>query len=136
MSEASLDTTKKILRSILNTVKNGLSVNELQKQYRELEGRYIPYQQLGYNNIRSFLGAIPDTVYIRNYGTEFRVFPVLTESSKHIHALVTEQRPSKNSKSSKKKPIPPFPFRYGFNQPMPYYANNNLNQVYWPPNYR
>lgn len=61
MSEE-IDDVKKVLRSLLVTVPNGMCVTELQREFRQMEGRNIPCGR--FNSIIEFLDSIPETVRV------------------------------------------------------------------------
>lgn len=57
-----IDEVKKVLKSLLITVPNGMCVSQLENEYREMEGRNIP--RGGFGSIVGFLDSIPETVRV------------------------------------------------------------------------
>lgn len=80
MGEASLlDTTKTVLRSLIVSSPEALTVHQLNKDYNRSEGRDIPFARLGYATLKSFLNSMPDVLTLDSY-TSF-VKPVLSKNS-------------------------------------------------------
>lgn len=94
-SVSKLDKMKKIIRSLVNTSKAGLTSDQLNVDYRELEGKDIPFHEFGYTNLNTFLKSIPDTVKIIQSGNKLLINRIVSEESKHITKLVDEQNSSK-----------------------------------------
>lgn len=90
MSDAEKTALVKVLRSLINSRKDS-NIQNLCNDYRETEGRDIPFQRFNYHNLASFLTSTG----------EFSVWPNQTivakasEASEHIHKLVTEQNTKK-----------------------------------------
>ena len=57
-----LENTKTMLRSLLISVKGGLTLQQLNKDYIDENGEDVPFSALGYSNLVSFLKTIPDAV--------------------------------------------------------------------------
>lgn len=62
----SLHNTKAILRSLINSAPTGLTVADLERDFANQEGRRIPFVELGYNRLHSFLQSIDDTLTVIN----------------------------------------------------------------------
>ena len=60
------ESVKKMLRSVLQSSKAGVSINRLQGEYRSLCGEFIPLWRLGYQDLESYLRAIPSVVRLEN----------------------------------------------------------------------
>lgn len=56
------ETIKKMLRSVLQSSKTGVSINSLQSEYRSLCGESIPLKKLGYSKLEDYLISIPSVV--------------------------------------------------------------------------
>lgn len=52
----------KMLRSVLQSSKAGVSIDSLQSEYRSLCGESIPLKKLGYSELEDFLQSIPSVV--------------------------------------------------------------------------
>lgn len=55
---------KKYITSLLTSTPLLITMQELDKDYRNTIGEAIPYQKLGYNSLEHFLRSIPDTVQV------------------------------------------------------------------------
>lgn len=87
MSEKSLlATTKTLLKSLVISSPENLTVDKLEKDYKLREGKEIPYQQLGYPNLKSFLYSIPDTLSV-NPRTNIVIAIVPEGSSNAVRTL-------------------------------------------------
>lgn len=58
------DAVKKILRCLLVTVPNGMSVANLERDFFEMEGRGIPYRKFNFRTINEYLNALSDTLRV------------------------------------------------------------------------
>lgn len=56
------ESVKKMLRSVLQSSKAGVSVSSLQSEYRSLCGESIPLKKLGYSKLEDYLKSIPSVV--------------------------------------------------------------------------
>lgn len=41
------------------------TIAQLCKDFREIEGRPMPFREIGFNSVEDFLRSIPDTVQVR-----------------------------------------------------------------------
>ncbi|VEN60639.1 unnamed protein product, partial [Callosobruchus maculatus] len=90
MSE--METVKKYIISVLTSTPLTMTMSQLNKDYRNMLGEEIPYAKLGYNSLEHFLKSVPDTVHVKGNGFMATVLPVVSEKSKHINDLVTNQK--------------------------------------------
>lgn len=67
-----IELVKKMLRAVLQSNKNGVSVSRLQSDYRALTGEFIQHKQMGYPSLEGFLRAIPSVVRMENRLGEVR----------------------------------------------------------------
>lgn len=51
-----------MLRAVLQSNKNGVSVTRLQSDYRALTGEFIQHRQMGYPALEGFLRSVPSVV--------------------------------------------------------------------------
>lgn len=65
MANKSLNNTKTVLRSLIIASPNGITIQQLKKEYMEQEGTDIPYAALGYQRLDVFLRALNDTFDVR-----------------------------------------------------------------------
>ncbi|XP_055595223.1 tudor domain-containing protein 5-like isoform X2 [Uranotaenia lowii] len=89
METYSMDALKKIIRSIaISAPAHGLSVSELARDFKNIEGFDLPYKRMGFNSVDTFLLTMPDVVRLDGYGPSATVKPIVTESNKHIREFV------------------------------------------------
>lgn len=67
------ESIKKMLRSVLQSSKTGVSVSSLQSEYRGLCGEFIPLKKLGYSKLEDYLRSIPSVVRLEYCMGEVRV---------------------------------------------------------------
>ncbi|XP_011192994.1 uncharacterized protein LOC105218853 isoform X2 [Zeugodacus cucurbitae] len=102
-----LQEIKAVIKSLVVSCPNAITIDELNRDYRSTEGQQIPYQKLGFQTLESFLRSIPDTVNVYGSGPIASVGIVLNQKSAHIHHMVCEQKKTRNRpKSAKHKIIP------------------------------
>ncbi|XP_068098183.1 tudor domain-containing protein 5-like [Hyperolius riggenbachi] len=94
-----LERLKKDVRSLLIASKHGLSIKELEKDYRMLIGSPLPVRALDYNSAMAMLLDMPDvvTVHTKTDGTVV-LHGVVNEETKSIADLVSKQKASCSSK--------------------------------------
>lgn len=59
-----LQEVKAVIKSLVVSCPNAITIDELNLDYRSIEGQRIPYQKLGFQTLESFLRSIPDTVNV------------------------------------------------------------------------
>ncbi|KAM4603890.1 tudor domain-containing protein 7A [Polymixia lowei] len=89
------ESVKKMLRSVLQSSKGGVSVGRLQSEYRSLCGELIPLKQLGYPNLEEYLRTIPSVVRMEYRMGELTCFAAVCKETAHIAELVARQKSSK-----------------------------------------
>uniref|UniRef100_H3DL34 Tudor domain containing 7 a n=1 Tax=Tetraodon nigroviridis TaxID=99883 RepID=H3DL34_TETNG len=94
---ADTDSIKKLLRSVLQSSKEGVSLSTLQSDYRSLCGDSIPLKKLGYSRLEDYLRSIPSVVHLESHMGELRCFAVVCQKTAHIAELVAKQKSSKKS---------------------------------------
>ncbi|KAL2098291.1 hypothetical protein ACEWY4_007498 [Coilia grayii] len=106
---------KKLLRAVLQSSRDGVSLSRLQSDYRDLTGNFIQYKRMGYRSLEEFLKTMPSVVRLSNLHGEVRCFAVACQETGHIAELVARQRSSKKSGHAKRltchmrvKPASPF----------------------------
>ncbi|XP_067123272.1 tudor domain-containing protein 5-like [Centruroides vittatus] len=110
MSEILLLETKQIIRSLLISCPSKITVGQLCKDYRDLNGRTLPYAELGYKNAEDFVKSLNDVVQLEWMPNlnEYGLGAVADASTKHIEKMVKRQK--KNTKHRhiiKKKNVAP-----------------------------
>uniref|UniRef100_A0A3Q1ESJ4 Tudor domain containing 7 a n=1 Tax=Acanthochromis polyacanthus TaxID=80966 RepID=A0A3Q1ESJ4_9TELE len=98
---ADSESIKKMLRSVLQSSKNGVSINNLQSEYRSLCGEAIPLKKLGFSKLEDYLRSIPSVVRLEYRMGELKCFATVCQETAHIAELVARQKNSKKSGPSK-----------------------------------
>ncbi|XP_027139011.1 tudor domain-containing protein 7A isoform X1 [Larimichthys crocea] len=91
------ESIKKMLRSVLQSSKEGVSMNSLQSEYRSLCGEGIPLKKLGFSTLEDYLRSIPSVVRLDYRMGELKCFAAVCEETAHIAELVARQKSSKKS---------------------------------------
>ncbi|XP_075167228.1 tejas isoform X2 [Haematobia irritans] len=102
-----LKQVKVILKSLVLSYPEKITIDQLNRDYRDVEGQDIPYKKLGYRTLEQFLRQIPDTLLVAGTGHSALVFFVENEKSAHIHNMIMGQkksRPRNRSARSRNKP--------------------------------
>uniref|UniRef100_A0A8C5KHT7 Tudor domain-containing protein 7 n=1 Tax=Jaculus jaculus TaxID=51337 RepID=A0A8C5KHT7_JACJA len=90
------DLISKMLRAVLQSHKNGIALPRLQGEYRSLTGDWIPFKQLGYPTLESYLRSVPAVVRIETSRSgEITCCAVACTETERIAQLVARQRTSK-----------------------------------------
>ncbi|XP_077972163.1 uncharacterized protein LOC120339020 [Styela clava] len=90
-----LESTKKMIRAVLLSCKDGVQANRLQSDFKSLTGGGIPFQKLGFNSVHELIQSIPDVVRINERFGETMYHAVADDSTKHIQKMVSSQRSAK-----------------------------------------
>ena len=91
------DVTKRI-RALLISAKGGCSPKELYQDYREVVGESIPYQELGYRSLMTFIHDIPDVVTAKlTRDNRIMLHAVTDRNTQHIARMVSRQKPSRSA---------------------------------------
>ena len=101
-----LDKVKKDIRAILISAPLGVPAHIFAKDYRQMNGREIPFRELGHRDLDSFIFSLPDVIRIGTGPTGLVTFyPVVTDDTKHIVNMIRKQK-----KPSIKKAVIPSSF--------------------------
>eukprot|EP00095_Tigriopus_kingsejongensis_P000637 maker-scaffold275_size226830-snap-gene-1.31 protein:Tk00637 transcript:maker-scaffold275_size226830-snap-gene-1.31-mRNA-1 annotation:"tdrd7" len=98
--EKKLKEVKSLLRSLLISAKDGVELNYIIKEYKQMVGTEIPYRILGYASLEEFLEQITDTCRVARTARGFVLYAISTADTYHITQMVARQ------KSIKRKPKP------------------------------
>lgn len=74
---ADSESVKKLLRSVLQSSKEGVSVSTLQSEYRSLCGESINLKKLGYSRLEDYLQSIPSVVRLVSCMGQVRLVEVI-----------------------------------------------------------
>ncbi|XP_056265628.1 tudor domain-containing protein 7A isoform X2 [Pseudoliparis swirei] len=89
---------KKMLRSVLQSSKAGVSMSDLQSDYRSLCGERIPLQALGFSKLEDYLKSIPSVVRLQQlHMGDIKCFAGVCKETANIAELVANQKSSKKS---------------------------------------
>ncbi|XP_066930838.1 tudor domain-containing protein 5-like [Clytia hemisphaerica] len=88
-----MDEVKKIVRALLISTKNGLSVSELCSEYSLVASKPLPYKELGYYSAVELVKDMPDVVRpIFISGGVMLLKGIADSSTAHINELVRHQK--------------------------------------------
>lgn len=94
-SVESREEIQKLLSSLLIARKEanttGVPIARLDQDYRDETGQRIPFRQFGHGCLVDFLQSLSQKLIIRFRDGMHYVFPVVTEKTKHVSALVAGQ---------------------------------------------
>uniref|UniRef100_T1J3I9 Tudor domain-containing protein 7 n=1 Tax=Strigamia maritima TaxID=126957 RepID=T1J3I9_STRMM len=97
--------TEKLLRSVLQSCKNGVLLRQLEHDYRFITGDPIPFLKFGYSSLELYLRTIPTVVKLTNGPNGVTAEAVADKSTSHIAELVSRQLVTKSKAKSNKKPF-------------------------------
>ena len=106
-----LNYTKKLIRAILLTGKDGYPLNSFSKTYKDFENKECPFKELGFQSMDIFLKSIPDVVEFREVEGKTFIFGVPDARTKHVHKLVQNQKTEANFHPRRIKPSQTFSAR-------------------------
>ncbi|XP_046901325.1 tudor domain-containing protein 7A [Hypomesus transpacificus] len=89
------DMTQKMLRAVLQSNKNGVSITRLQSDFKSLTGEFIPHRQRGYPSLEAYLRTMPSVARLDYRMGEVMCFAGVCEETAHIAQLVARQKSSK-----------------------------------------
>ncbi|XP_061685862.1 tudor domain-containing protein 7A isoform X2 [Syngnathoides biaculeatus] len=91
------ESIKKMLRAVLQSSKEGVSIHRLQEEYRSLCFENIPLKKLGFSNLEDYLRSIPSVVRLDYNNGDLRCFAAICSETAHIAQLVARQKSSMKS---------------------------------------
>ncbi|XP_029459392.1 tudor domain-containing protein 7 isoform X2 [Rhinatrema bivittatum] len=98
MQETEKELIAKMLRAVLQSNKNGVVLSRVQGEYKSLTGDWIPFKQLGYPTLESYLRSIPMVVRVEaNRSGEVVCSAVACTETAQIAKLVARQRTAKKN---------------------------------------
>ncbi|XP_069986778.1 tudor domain-containing protein 7B isoform X18 [Penaeus vannamei] len=95
------------IKACLNSVKGEIPMETLHKDYRELEGKPIPYRELHHATLASFLQSVPEVIQLRNRGGQlFASLVRKAGAADHIGQMVDRQKTTKKQPKVRQR-VPP-----------------------------
>ncbi|KAK9403889.1 tudor domain-containing protein 5 [Crotalus adamanteus] len=108
--EQRMNSLKKEVRSLLTPSKEGLTLCQLEQEYKSMIGKLLPLRMLGYHSVMELVKDMPDTVNICPKGDGTIVLKAIAdESTKRIASLVARQKSRNKPQPSKHKLNFPLP---------------------------
>lgn len=94
--------TVAMLRAVLISSPLGVRFEKLYRDYRQLTGKTIPYQALGFPKLEFFIQSIPDVARAeKGANGEWTLKGVASDADKHVAKLISKQKKPKVRKSAK-----------------------------------
>ncbi|XP_052896783.1 uncharacterized protein LOC128303763 [Anopheles moucheti] len=94
-----MDELKTMIRALaISNAASGITVAQLNKDFKNLEGYPIPYSKFGFQSLDGMLRTMTDAIRVNGYGPMAEIHPLNNEKSQHVRQMV------KMSKPLKKKP--------------------------------
>ncbi|CAH2050370.1 unnamed protein product, partial [Iphiclides podalirius] len=126
---ADKDQVIQALRATLISVKGALTIKQCNRDYRELQGEWIPFKKLGYPTLEKLFQDVPG-FKITQINGEWYVDAIASQETQHIASMVARQKPSKKTNLKLNHPNR-FPKKQGsWRKPAPSssYTSNYDNQ--------
>lgn len=84
---------KKDIRALLISAPLGVPAQIFPRDYRQMNGKEVPYREIGYRTLDDFIVSIPDVVRVGMGPTGLVTFyPVATKETQHIVNLIKRQK--------------------------------------------
>ncbi|KAK9737379.1 OST-HTH/LOTUS domain [Popillia japonica] len=98
-----------IISSILTSSVKKMTIQQLNKEYRNTVGYWIPYEKFGCANLEQFLRTLTDKIQIHGSGIHAEVQVLINSKTAHINELISRQRVprGKPSKAFNRRYPPP-----------------------------
>jgi len=90
-----MEKVKKQLRSVLIPHKNGLLLDDVNKEYREMVGQSPDFRLLGFPSLEALLRSIPDVCSFKWFAGQLMVLGVANEATMHVQDMVAQQKGGK-----------------------------------------
>uniref|UniRef100_A0A182MA40 HTH OST-type domain-containing protein n=1 Tax=Anopheles culicifacies TaxID=139723 RepID=A0A182MA40_9DIPT len=95
-----MDELKAMIRSLAISSASGMSLAELDHDFKSLEGHSIPYKDHGFKSLYAMLQTLSDVVRVSGNDQRSTIYPVTTEKNEHIRLMVEKSKKSKKRKPS------------------------------------
>ncbi|CAG2115906.1 unnamed protein product [Medioppia subpectinata] len=87
-----LTDTKIAIKSLVISSPLGISLTKLCRDFEDIEGKEVPYKELGFDTLTALLKSMTDMVRpIFDANQSVTLFPVVDDSTAHITDLVANQ---------------------------------------------
>lgn len=116
-----MDELKTIIRALaISKAANGITVAQLSKDFKALEGYAIPYSKYGFQSLDGLLRTMTDAIQVNGYGLTAVVQPLTNEKTQHVREMVKRNKPDRKKSSD----------NYRSNGYQANYRNNFYNDHY------
>uniref|UniRef100_A0A1B0BNU8 HTH OST-type domain-containing protein n=1 Tax=Glossina palpalis gambiensis TaxID=67801 RepID=A0A1B0BNU8_9MUSC len=92
MEVDSLSSVKQIIRALIISSPEEITLDKLRRDFRRMEGKHIPFGRLGYDTLEELLHALSDTVEVFGRGPTAIIRVVKSQKSEHIQKMVKNQK--------------------------------------------
>lgn len=65
MNAGVLSEMKVIIKSLVLSYPESITIQQLNRDYKETEGEDIPFHRVGFDTLEDFLHSLPDTIKVR-----------------------------------------------------------------------
>ncbi|CAG4978862.1 unnamed protein product [Parnassius apollo] len=93
---ADKDQVIQALRATLISVKGALTIKQCNRDYRELQGEWIPFKKLGYSSLEKLFHDVPG-FKITQINGEWYVDAIASQETQHIATMVARQKSNKKT---------------------------------------
>lgn len=94
------DEVETVLRSVVATARNGMELELLSEEYRDLVGHQIPFREFGFSSLKEYLQSIPHVVRVKmSRDGQATAYSVSNSSTAHITKMVSKQRRKKRGRT-------------------------------------
>uniref|UniRef100_A0A1A9ZPC7 HTH OST-type domain-containing protein n=1 Tax=Glossina pallidipes TaxID=7398 RepID=A0A1A9ZPC7_GLOPL len=101
MNAGVLSEMKVIIKSLVLSYPENITIQQLNRDYKETEGEDIPFHRVGFDTLEDFIHSLRDTIKVTGKGSNAVVNAIASENTKHIEKMVQEQkRPRKRGRRS------------------------------------
>ncbi|XP_077300185.1 tudor domain-containing protein 5-like [Arctopsyche grandis] len=70
-----------------------MTVEDLSREYRQIEGRYLSVDEFGYSNLLDFLKReCTDIIRLQSAGTSYVICPIITKEIENLNSLIEKQK--------------------------------------------
>jgi hypothetical protein len=92
------------LKSLICSSQDGLTDNELKREYKQLVGQKIPFETLGFNTLYELMLSMPDLCMINKHFSGVWVYhPIFDDKTKDLGMLIKTQKDSNKKLRNKSR---------------------------------